>query len=133
MTAITLTVVSSPVEVQPNGAGGTSTATITVSTSPATSGKSITFSAVAHNNGGHIGHVGVRPVGSFSPSQGTTGGDGKASTTYTSAIVGGGVDITARINGTNATASKYLEVRVPDLGVIATTNDWNLVGTATTS
>lgn len=103
---------------------------MTVSTSPATAGLSISLSVQELlNSGGHF-HLG-RPLGSLAASLGTTDSQGKFSTTYTASLFGGGEII--RATSGLATGFATLSVQVPGLVELTTSSaSYSLVGSTTT-
>jgi hypothetical protein len=121
----------SPSEVQPSGTGGTSQTTVTLHTTPHAAGVNVSFSVQAQGDGGHVNHSGSRPLGTFTNASGNTDASGNYSTTFNASAFGGSVNIRATVQGQTAT-NKVLEVRIADLGTIATTQDWNLVGATNT-
>jgi hypothetical protein len=79
-------------------------ATVTVSTNPPTSGQNVTLSVVDDSSDGlaggwHIGHTGVRPVGTLSSTSGTTDQNGVFTAVYTAPIFSGNRRFTATMNG----------------------------------
>jgi hypothetical protein len=79
-------------------------ATVTVSTNPPTSGQNVTLSVVDDSSDGlaggwHIGHTGVRPVGTLSSTSGTTDQNGTFTAVYTAPIFSGNRRFRATMNG----------------------------------
>jgi len=79
-------------------------ATVTVSTTPPTSGLNVTLSVVANEGfglsvGWHIDHIGVRPVGTLSSTSGTTNQNGVFTAVYTAPQFSGGHRIRATVDG----------------------------------
>ncbi len=76
--------------------------TITVTTDPARSGRSVNLSLVGIEGGyegGHFNHTGVRPLGTLSHTSGVTDSNGMVTVTYTAPIFSGVVRIRATMDG----------------------------------
>jgi hypothetical protein len=111
-------------------------ATVTVSTNPPTSGQNVTLSVVADEGGqftvgGHIDHIGVRPVGTLGQTSGTTGQDGTFTTIYTAPIFGGLHTIRAIMNG--VTKEVGIGVFIDGLQELPAGSDYDLIGAPTGS
>lgn len=117
--------------VRPSDLGLADTATITVQTSPAVSGQTVTLSASAvANSGGHSFHSGARPTGTFAATQGTTNSTGSFQTTYTAPIFGGTMIIQATMG--SITKEQFLEVFIEGMQLLEAGANYNLVGPTTT-
>jgi len=123
-----ITVTVNPTAICPTSCGlspttATATATLTLYGSPV-SGKEVYFTA-SGTGGGHS-HNGTRPVGTFSPSHGTTNANGQVTSTYTASIAGGTYTLQATSQGVFDTCS--LDVRVSGLGSLGGGSYYTLVG-----
>ena len=113
-----ITIAVNPTAICPSGCDlspttATATATLTLYGSPV-SGKEVYFTA-SGTGGGHS-HNGTRPVGTFSPSHGTTNANGQVTSTYTASIAGGTYTLQATSQGVFDTCS--LDVRVSGLSLL---------------
>jgi hypothetical protein len=115
----------------PSGTGGTSSATVTVYTTPPAARQqlSIVLGEII-DSGGHLSHSGARPLGSLAATQGRTGADGTFQTTYTASAFGGLVGILARFGTVDR--GETMTVGVPSLASLGTGTNYNLVGATTT-
>ncbi len=122
VTVYDFTVSLSPTSVQPDGIGGSATTTVTVQTSPAASGQSVTLQDVRVANTG--GHPANHPLpnsavtGTFTPSaSGDTDSNGRVQRTYKATIFSGNHQIKGTIGSRAQSAT--LQVEVSGLGQLS--------------
>ncbi len=132
VTVVTSSVDSDVVSVQPSGAGGTNTATITVQTNPPWPNQTVHLSLSAGTgSAGHISHSGTRPLGMLTASDGTTNSQGSFQTTYTAAIFAGEVKISATVDNSPSANSILMDVAVESLNELGAAADYALIGQTT--
>jgi hypothetical protein len=113
----------------PAGTSGTTSATVTVYTTPPQPNTAVTLSlGEIIGAGGHVAHSGTRLLGTLAATQGTTGADGTFHTTYTASIFGGEVVIFARVVGADVIEGELMQVLVSGLSSLGGGPDYNLVG-----
>jgi hypothetical protein len=129
LTVWTFAVSLSPSAVQPDGIGGSPTTTVTVQTSPAVSGRSVSLQDVrVANTAGHVNHPlpNSNVAGTFSPGSGTTDSTGKFQSTYRATIFAGNQNIRATMGGT--TKSATLQVSFSGIGELSPGANYTHVG-----
>jgi hypothetical protein len=83
------------------------------------SGVSVRFGfGDASSGGGHVGHAGVRPRGTWSSTVVRTGSDGWASSDYTAPIFGGTTQILMTVDGDEIGRANF-DIRIPSLNQLA--------------
>ena len=132
-TVFTFTIDSTVLSIQPTGAGGQNTATITIRTNPRLEGESVHLSLSAGSStGGHVSHSGTRPLGTLAATSGTTNELGAFQTIYTAPIFGGDVIISGTVGGIPAEQSVEVIIAVSGLSELGASADYSLVGQTTT-
>jgi hypothetical protein len=117
--------------IRPIGTSGTTQATVTIQTNPVCPNVTVRVSAAAiASSGGHVGHTGNRPTGSFSATQGRTNANGTFTTTYTAPIFGGTMTITGTVGSASHDAS--MQIYIQSLFELGGGTNYTLVGTTAT-
>ena len=103
-----------------------SQATITISTSNVAEGTAVSFQLQSVNDGGHVGHTGVRPLGEVTPENVSIDGEGVASAQFTASHFGGDIRIIATVG--DLSKNKIIQVRVPDLKRVTAGDGYEMAG-----
>ena len=106
-----------------------SQATITVSSSNVSQGTAVSIQLLPGSTGGHAAHKGQRPLGTVTPQSGQINAQGNFTAEFTARQFGGDIRINVTVGELSST--RTLQVRVPNLSLMAAGEGYRLVGSIT--